>query len=262
VTPRPLVLYLDACVECNWCVTGGSAMKFRVLAIVVAAIAILLLVGAGPGTRLGLWHFRTGLGLIRWAAYVGIAGVVLTLVALAVTRPRGAALVALLVALVLAGTAFVVPWRWVERAKRVPPIHDITTDTQDPPAFVDVLPLRAGAANPATYGGDSVAALQRQGYPDIRPLHLDAPPAAAFARALATAKAMGWDIAAADSAVGRIEATATTRWFGFKDDVIVRVRPDSAGSRVDVRSVSRVGRSDVGTNAARVRAFLSRLAGA
>ena len=235
-------------------------MRFRVLAIVVATMAVLLLIAAGPGTRMGLWNFRTGLGLIRWAAYVGMAGAVLTLLALAVGRPRGSGLAALLVALVLACTAFVLPWRWSQRAKHVPPIHDITTDPQDPPAFVAVLPLRAGAANPATYGGDSVAALQRRGYPDIRPLHLSAPPPAVFASALATAKEMGWEIVAADSGAGRIEATATTRWFGFKDDVVIRVRRDSAGSRVDVRSVSRVGKSDVGTNAARVRAFLSRLA--
>jgi uncharacterized protein (DUF1499 family) len=238
----------------------SGAMKLRVLAILVAGVAILLLIGAGPGTRMGFWNFRTGLGLIRWAAYIGIAGVILTLIALAATRPRGGGLVALLVALVVAGTAFVLPWRWAQQAKRVPPIHDITTDTENPPEFVAVLPLRAGAANPATYGGDSVAALQRQGYPDIRPLHLDAPPAAAFARALATAKAMDWQIVSADSAAGRLEATATTRWFGFKDDVVVRVRPDTTGSRVDVRSVSRVGKSDVGTNAARVRTFLARLA--
>jgi uncharacterized protein (DUF1499 family) len=239
-------------------------MKFRELAIVVAAIAILLLVFAGLGTRIGLWNFRFGIGMLRWAAYFGIAGAVLTLIALAVTRPRGAGLVALLVMLVLAGAAFVFPWRMAQRAKHVPPIHDITTDTQDPPEFVAVLPLRArtGAENPATYGGDSVAALQRQGYPDIRPLHLDVPPPMAYARALATLTAMGLDTVATDSAAGRIEATATTKWFGFHDDVVVRVRPDSAGSRVDVRSESRVGRSDIGTNAARVRAFLSRLASA
>jgi uncharacterized protein (DUF1499 family) len=235
-------------------------MKFRVLAILVAVVAILLLTVAGPGTRMGLWHFRTGLGMIRWAAYVAIAAAVLTLIALVATRPRGGGLVALLVALVAACTAFVLPWRWAEQAKRVPPIHDVTTDTRNPPEFVAVLPLRANAANPATYGGDSVAALQREGYPDIRPLHLDAPPAAAFARALATAQAMDWQIVSADSTAGRLEATATTLWFGFKDDVVVRVRPDSTGSRVDVRSVSRVGRSDVGTNAARVRTFLARLA--
>ncbi len=236
-------------------------MKFRVLAIAVAVVAVLLLLIAGPGTRLGLWHFRTGFGLIRWAAYLGIAGVVLTLIALVATRPRGGGLVALLVALLAAGAAFVVPWRSAQQARRVPPIHDITTDTQNPPEFVAVLPLRADAPNPATYGGDSVAALQRQGYPDIGPLQLDVPPAEAFARARATAQAMDWEIVSADSAAGRLEATATTPWFGFKDDVVVRIRPDGTGSRVDVRSVSRVGKSDVGTNAARVRTFLARLAG-
>jgi len=66
-------------------------------------------------------------------------------------------------------------------------------------------------------------------------------------------------VVASDAAAGRIEATATTRWFGFKDDVIVRIRPEAAGSRVDVRSVSRVGRGDLGANAARVREFLAKL---
>jgi uncharacterized protein (DUF1499 family) len=228
--------------------------------MVAAAVAILLLIGAGPGTRAGLWDFRTGLGLIRWAAYAGLAGAVLALVALAVTRPRGAGLWILLTTLVVAGAAVVLPWRWSQQAKRVPPIHDITTDTQDPPEFDAVLPRRSGAPNPAEYGGDSVAVLQRQAYPDIRPLHLDASPEVAFARALATARAMGWEIVGADTAAARIEATATTRWFGFKDDVVIRIRPEAAGSRVDVRSVSRVGKSDVGTNAARVRSFLARLA--
>lgn len=235
-------------------------MKLRALAMIVAALAILLLVGAGPGTRAGLWDFRTGLGLIRWAAYAGLAGAVLALIALAATRPRGAALWMLLTTLVVAGAAAVVPWRWSQQAKRVPPIHDITTDTQDPPEFVAVLPRRSGAANPAAYGGDSVAALQRQAYPDIRPLRLAVPPDTAFARALATARAMDWEIVAADTSARRIEATATTRWFGFKDDVVIRVRPEAEGSRVDVRSVSRVGKGDVGTNAARVRTFLAQLA--
>jgi uncharacterized protein (DUF1499 family) len=82
----------------------------------------------------------------------------------------------------------------------------------------------------------------------------------AFRRAADAARAMGWEMVAADSAAGRVEATATTRWFGFKDDVVVRVRPDGAGSRIDVRSVSRVGGSDVGANAARIRAYLARVA--
>jgi len=78
-------------------------------------------------------------------------------------------------------------------------------------------------------------------------------------RALAAARASGWAIVAADSAAGRIEATATTAWFGFKDDVVVRVAPEGTGSRVDVRSVSRVGKSDVGANARRIREYLERV---
>jgi uncharacterized protein (DUF1499 family) len=186
----------------------------------------------------------------------------LALVALVLSVPRRAGIGTSVLAFVLAGSAVLVPWMFLQRARHVPPIHDITTDTQDPPPFVAVLPLRqqSHALNSATYGGDSVAAKQRAAYPDIRPLHLAAPPATAYERALGAARGMGWDIVAADSAAGRIEATATTRWFGFKDDVVVRVRPDSSGSRVDVRSESRVGGSDIGTNAARIRAYLARLA--
>lgn len=234
--------------------------QFRLLALAVSGLAVLLFAAAGPGTRLSLWDFRTGLGLLKWAAYAGIAGVVLAGAALVATRPRGGARTALVAALVLAGGTVFVPWRALQRARTVPAIHDVTTDTQDPPAFVAVLPLRAGAANPAAYGGDSVAALQRKGYPDLQALHLGVPPQTAYTRALAAARGMGWDVVGTDSAAGRVEATATTRWFGFKDDVVVRLRPEGGGTRVDVRSVSRVGGSDVGANAARIRAYLGRLA--
>lgn len=233
--------------------------RLRGVALATTGLAVVLFVVAGPGTRLGLWGFPTGLGLLKRAAYAGIAGVVLTLAALAATRPRGRALGTLVIALVLAGGTVLVPWQGLRRAQSVPPIHDVTTDTQNPPPFVAVLPLRAGALNPAAYGGDSVAALQHHGYPDVRPLHLALAPPVAYARALAAARDMGWDIVAAESAAGRVEATATTRWFGFKDDVVVRLRPDGTGTRVDVRSVSRVGGSDVGTNAARIREYLGRL---
>jgi len=125
--------------------------------------------------------------------------------------------------------------------------------------FVDVLPLRAGARNTAVYGGNRVAALQRAAYPDIAPVDLPIAPAAAFAKALASANAMGWALVAADPAAGRIEATATTRVFRFKDDVVIRVRPHDGGSRVDVRSVSRIGGGDLGKNASRIREFIGRL---
>lgn len=238
--------------------------RFRwllVAAVVAAALAALTLLASGAGVRTGLWTFRTGLGMMRWVALLAIAGLVLAAIALAVTRPAGPRAALLLGALAVSGAVFWVPWQIARRAKAVPVIHDITTDTAEPPAFVAVLPLRAGAANPAEYGGPKVAAEQAKAYPDIRPLYLAASPGDAFRKALDAARAQGWTIVAADPAAGRIEATATTRWFGFKDDVVVRVRPDGTGSRVDVRSVSRVGKSDLGTNARRIRDYLARLAG-
>jgi hypothetical protein len=246
--------------------------QLRLIAIIVSVLAALLFALSGPGTRLGLWHFGTGLTMLKWGAYVGMAGVALVVTALAAQvlagegsggaarRAGWRSRMPLVAALALAGVAIFVPWRGLQRARAVPPIHDITTDMQDPPAFVAVLPLRADARNSAIYGGDSVATLQRKGYPDLGPLIVAAPPTTAYVRALTAAREMKWDVVAVDSAAGRIEATATTPWFGFKDDVVVRLRPDGAGTRVDVRSVSRVGGSDVGTNAARIRAYLARIA--
>ena len=224
----------------------------------LAAIAAVLLLAAGPGTRAGLWSFSTGFELLRWGAYLGLAAAVIAVAGL-VWRPEGIRVGVLVVALLMAVGVALVPWRWRRLARSVPPIHDITTDTGNPPAFVAILPLRAGAPNSATYGGPELAAAQHAAYPDVVPLTLPVPPTAAFARALAAAHAMGWELVAADSASGRIEATATTRWFGFKDDVVVRVAPVPEGSRIDVRSVSRVGRSDVGTNARRIRRYLAKL---
>jgi uncharacterized protein (DUF1499 family) len=141
-------------------------------------------------------------------------------------------------------------------APPAPPIHDITTDTAEPPEYVAVLPLRAAAPNTTVYGGEKIAAQQRAGYPDLQPLILSVPPPQAFERALAAVGEMGWDLVAAEAAAGRIEATDTTFWYGFKDDVVIRVRPAEGGSRVDVRSLSRVGGGDAGTNAKRIRGYL------
>jgi uncharacterized protein (DUF1499 family) len=236
-------------------------MRWRTVALVVAVIAAFCFAVAGPGTRLGLWDFRQGFTLLRWGAYLGMAGVVLALIALAVPASRRAGVLVPLFALALSAAVVLVPFSMLRRARSVAPIHDITTDVVDPPVFVDVLARRAGSPNSAVYGGDSIARQQLAAYPDVRPLDLAIPKAQAFPRALQAARDMGWEIVAADTAAGRIEATATTRWFGFKDDVVVRIRPngDGGGSHLDVRSVSRVGGSDVGTNAARIRAYLERL---
>ena len=219
----------------------------------------MLLLAAGPGTRVALWDYGSGFQLMRWAGFAGLAAAAVAIVMLLLPRTRRAAPVALVVALMLGlGTAFV-PWNALRQARALPPIHDITTDTGRPPQFVAILPLRAAAPNPADYGGPDVARAQAGAYPDLRTHRVDAAPADAFKRALQAARDMGWEIVAADAAAGRIEATDTTFWFGFKDDVVIRVEAAGSGSRIDVRSVSRVGVGDVGANAKRIRAYLRRL---
>jgi uncharacterized protein (DUF1499 family) len=232
-------------------------MKISRVPLLVAIIGLLMLLVAGPGTRFGLWEFGTGFLLMRWAFFAGAAAAVLALVLLVIPRTRRNGLPLLLAALIIGAVTAWVPWNGLQTARSLPMIHDISTDTADPPAFVAVLPLRADAANPPDYPGEEVAQQQREAYPDVRPLQTALSPAEAFARAEGVARGMGWEIVAAVPEEGRIEATATTLWFGFKDDVVIRVRPSAEGSRLDIRSKSRVGRSDVGANAARIRAFVA-----
>lgn len=236
-------------------------MRIHRFTLAVSTAAVVLLLCAGPGVRRGFWTFGTGFTVLRWAAYLGLAAAAAALVQLLIARWRGPHSWQLALAVGLGLLTAGLPWYWRQRALQAPPIHDITTDTQDPPRFLAVLPLRAEAPNPAAYGGPKVAAAQTQAYPDLRPLLLPATrPALAFRHALDAARAAGWTIVAAESGAGRIEATATTGWFGFKDDVVIRIRAVGTGSRVDVRSVSRVGESDVGTNARRIQTYLRRLA--
>lgn len=243
--------------------SGGYSMRTaRALTMALAILAFLTMVLAGPGSKYGWWPWNTGIALLRGATYAGFAAaaaaVVLVLL-LAVPRWRVRPWVPL-VALIFALLTIAPPLILRNQAQGVPRIHDITTDTFDPPAFVALLPQRQNAPNGAQYGGPSVAAQQQQGYPDIKSLVVKTPPAETMQRALDAARSLGWEVAATDTASGRIEATDTSRWFGFKDDVVIRVRPEGTGSRVDVRSVSRVGLSDLGANAARVRKFLAKLA--
>lgn len=233
--------------------------RILTLAGLLAAAALIALLAGPLGSRAGWWAFPTGFTLLRWAVYLGGAAIALAVIGgLAGRRPWPA-----IAALIVAGLAAGVPLLWLRQARTVPPIHDITTDTGDPPAFVAILPLREGAPNPPAYGGEAVAKQQHAAYPDLRPLILSVPPRRAFEIAVEAADESGWEIVDRDlgfGELGRIEAVDTTFWFGFKDDVVVRIVPHEVGSRVDVRSKSRVGRSDVGTNAKRVRAYLALLA--
>ena len=225
------------------------------VALGLAVVAALAIAFAGPGTRLGVWDFRRAFLVMRWGSYGALAASALGLIGAVIGGARGLSAAALVIGLL----SFAGPYMQLRIARSVPPIHDISTDTVDPPKFVAVMPRRAGALNTADYGGEPIASQQHKAYPDVTPLHVPAAPAQAFDRALAAARGMGWEIVDAAADQGRIEATATTFWFGFKDDVVVRVRPDTSGSIVDVRSLSRVGRSDLGANAKRIRAYLDRL---
>lgn len=233
-------------------------MGLRRLALALALCAVALVLLSGPGARLGLWHWRIGFSLFGAAIVFGLAAVVVAGAGLAIPRTRVHSR-SFLAALALGAAAAAVPLGFLLQVRGIPSIHDITTDAENPPQFVAVLPLRAGAANPPGYPGAHVFELQGIAYPGVRPVVLGVPPAQAFSRALAVARKLGWDVVAAVEKDGRIEAVDTTRWFGFKDDVVIRVAPSGGGSRVDIRSKSRVGRSDVGANAARIQGFLTAL---
>ena len=233
----------------------------RAVVLALAVAALLMTLASGPATRAEVWSWQTGIAMLRYATYVGLAaglGALILLVTLAIPAFRTHAWVPV-TALVLAAIAVAPPLMLLSKAKAVPRIHDISTDLADPPAFVALLEARKASPNGAAHRGAPLAEEQRKGYPDVKSLMVKSPPAETMQKAIDAARGMGWYVAATDTAAGRLEATDTTFFFGFKDDIVVRIRPEGTGSRVDVRSMSRVGLSDLGANAARIRKFLGKL---
>lgn len=242
------------------------------LALLAGLLAVAAVFGTGPLYKMGAISWITILQGLKYGAYLGMAAGGIGILAILVRLVSGQGALALALAGVILGAgAFGFVMNFRTQAQAVPPIHDITTDTENPPAFVAAIPLReaAGAVNPPEYVGDqpepgnpdrTIREAQLAHYTDLQSVFLDADPGIAFAAALATVEEMGWALIEASSSDGRIEATATTPWYGFKDDVVIRVEtlPDGA-IRVDVRSKSRVGVSDVGANAARISEFLEAL---
>lgn len=135
-----------------------------------------------------------------------------------------------------------------------PRIHDISTDLDDPLIFTATETLRGPTANSLDTSAETIS-LQRQHYADLQALSTPVPFEEAFDTAVKTATDLGWDIHLQDRNTGIIEAVASTAIMSFKDDVIIRIRTNANGSVVDMRSVSRVGQSDMGANAARIRSF-------
>ncbi|HUL12319.1 MAG TPA: DUF1499 domain-containing protein [Methylococcaceae bacterium] len=192
---------------------------------------------------------------------IGALAVIVSLVGAFLTRGVsgaqgfGAALVGGLLGAVVGGY----PAAQLVKARRVPPIHDITTDTANPPTFVALAQARRTAPDGLDYADDKIAEQQKQAYPDVTTFRSALAPADLFSHAAKLAADDGWQVVDAVPQDGRIEATATTRMFGFKDDIVLRVRAADKGSELDMRSMSRIGQSDVGANAARIRGFMEQL---
>jgi len=236
--------------------------RLSLIGFVAALGCALTALGAGLGYRFGWWHYGTGIAMIATVFWVAAGSAALCAFAAVLGATRSgarSALAASLVGLAIAGATAWVPLSLRMTATSLPPIHDITTDLADPPKFVRVAALRRPDDHPAAYDGPKVGDQQRNAYPELAPLVLKAPRDAVFGAAQGVLTAMGLELVEADPAQGRIEATATSLLFGFKDDVVVRIADDSNGTKVDVRSKSRVGRHDLGENAKRIRAILAKL---
>lgn len=250
--------------------------KFRDFWVRTALVLALLLpvyfLVAALGTKFHVLDWRFGFGQLtfRWGPLLLLGVAVLALIGLVMaffTPPRrgmGAALIALLIPALGIGYALYVR----QQAQSIPPIHDISTDLVEPPTFSDAV-AHARAAVPSGNDlellgardseGRAIIDLQREAYPDIAAIPTGLGQARAFDIALALAREQGWILGRVDAASGVIEATAESFWYGFVDDIAVRVRADGSGARIDMRSVSRVGMSDLGANAARMRPFLAEL---
>ncbi len=251
-------------------------MRFQAIAARIAfggaVIAWIVALTASFGTRAGLWSLDTGMLALAPAIAAGavgfIAGVAWVWSALARNESTGArwGVIGLLGAAIAIG----IPLNDARLAFLSPPIHDISTDIEYAPEFKALLPLRAGATNGPEYDGPrilfydgkktTVSALQKKYYEDVIPYVAFGKPLAIFWRGLNVANTMGWRVVAFDPKTLRIEATDSAFWFGLTDDIVIRVKPaGKLGARLDVRSKSRVGENDRGTNADRIRAFIKKL---
>ena len=235
----------------RWCKIGIF------LAIVAAVLTVIGLGGGRTGTLSGVTAFMAfGIGGLLF-----LISILINVVGLALSKgTAGNASTGQTLAAVIVGT-IVIAASTSQRpdSSGAPPIHDLTTDTAAPPEFVAVVPLRVDAPNPPEYLDNGTAEQQHAAFPDLVTLTIDMPAPQVFAAAERVVGELGWELVEADLLDGRIEATDTTYWFSFKDDVVIRIAGDGNRTWVDVRSKSRVGMGDMGTNARRIRMFLDAL---
>jgi uncharacterized protein (DUF1499 family) len=234
--------------------TSRLALWARGLALFALSVAILAIVIV----RLDFIEALPGLATFAGAAGIAVIAMLFAFAAFVVIwreglKGFGHALLAFVIGIVL----LVYPAYLGTKAYRLPPLNDVTTDANDPPRFEAIARLRPREANPITYPGPAFAELQRATYPKIAPLQTASTPAELYEAALTVISKRKWRIIEARSPQtgrreGRIEAVARTAFMGFRDDVIVRIRPISGGARLDIRSASRYGQHDFGANAQRI----------
>ncbi|MFQ5347387.1 MAG: DUF1499 domain-containing protein [Rhodothalassiaceae bacterium] len=242
------------------------------LLLSATVVGIALFVLAGPLYRVGWIELGPAFSMLGWSFRVALATAGLALLGLiagAIGFGRGLRR-RFAIALVLPGLVAGGLYLLYSDARSYVPIHDVTTDLADPPQFVALdagredmrpVPDRGRADLAKMPPEDRWRTYHKEAYGDLEPLIVKGDIASVTEIAADVARAMGWEIAAVDPAAGRLEATDTTSWFGFKDDIVVRIRAKDADSvRVNMRSVSRIGVSDIGANAKRIRRFLARLA--
>lgn len=218
-------------------------------------VAALLMLAAGPLHRFGVIGWQASLGLFVAAALLAGIGACWCLYQL--LRRRGGTVTVIAAAAGFAAVA--VPIAVIVNAGDKPPINDISTDTTAPPPFQAIdATLRGPDASPIDYN-PAFAPQQARAYPEVRPLDLPVEPGKAFDVALAACE-KDWQIILADRAAGRIEAVERSLWWGYRDDIVIRLTATPTGTRVDMRSKSRVGESDLGANARRIAAYLDRVA--
>ena len=230
--------------------------RFASAGLWLGVIALAVLVLSILGNRLEVMHFGIAVRGMALAALIGIVAIIVSAAGVVLTfLTKRTGLRTAIAGLVLGVLVSAPVVQSIMVGAKVPRIHDITTDLDNPPAFEAAVAARGENSNSLDRASPDLADLQRQAYPDLETLNVSEHPGKVFEAALETAKAQGWEILAADPARGTIEAVAVTRVMNFKDDVAIRIAETADGAAVDMRSVSRVGESDLGANANRIRTF-------
>ncbi len=231
----------------------------KILTLIACILALLLLLVSGPLYQAEILGLMNAFLAMRIALIVGAVAIILALIQVIFMR-KTISWPVTGIAVLCAAVAIFMPLSMMNKAKSVPPIHDITTDLVNPPKFVAILPLRADAPNPAEYQGEEVASQQREAYPELQTQKYQQTAEQVFDAALAAVRSMGLEVVSSDKTLGLIEAFDTTTFFGFVDDVVIRIQSAEQMTVLDARSKSRVGMSDIGKNAERLNALIADVA--